>query len=260
MSSNKEIQFKIREIGRVFLKPPDEKKGETTIDIIQKIRDNPKLEILKIAILASPKNKESKTIDYGQIKLKFSSQTFEIPKITHKLIDNYTETELINDLTELKRDMDYKYNIDLRFYIDYLLLLDKGFVNKAYIIIEFKKMDDINPQSEVGIIIYPESKPLDVAKLFRAEFDKKKEHWKKTKKGKIENISLHYNDRNHDYEFVEAQFVASYTRNLFNSDICEVRECTVKEYTKPTKVYEPFEQGTCRCGNKSKYLLELEGD
>ena len=258
MSSNKgKTKFKIREIGRVFLKPPDEKKGETIINIIEKIQDNPRLNLLKIAILASPRNKETQTLQYGQIKLKLSSQTFELPKLIHKICNDYSETDLINDLNDLKRDTDYKYNIDLRFYIDYLQLLDKGDLsNNAYVIVEFKKMDEINPQSEVGITIYPESKPLDVAKLYRAEWDKRREIWKKTKKNKIDNISLNYEN----HEFVEAKFVASYTRNLFKSEVCEVRECTMKEYIRPEKVYEPFEQGTCKIGNKSKYLLELEGD
>lgn len=254
MSSHKsEIKF----VGRVYLVPPKTESEETIIDILKKIKYHPRLETVRVAILASPKSKKQETFSYGKVKIK-TSDDCSLPRTVYKITDKYSEDDLIDDLERMKKDVDYKHNVDLRYYIDEIDIIDKGdIINKAEIYVVFKKIDEIeNPNSPIAIEIAPETMPLDVSMLFRQPEWKKtinketKEEvwmWKKTKKNKIENISLH----NKGTEFVEPQYVHSHTRNLFDSDICKIRECQMEKSW--SAEWTPVKGGMCKEGDKDNY-------
>ncbi len=248
--------YKIVNVKRVCLKPIDDKKGETILDRLKPIYENPKLEFVRIGILAGAKDENPKFDTYEEVKIRiaFSSKNprtlYGICEDSNKMKNTkkITWTEMHRLINGLEKGI--KEHPELRFYIDYLLILDKGTVpNNAYVIIECKKIDGVASDSPVGIMLHPEIKPVDVITLYSIDIKKnwdKRGFWVKHKTDKIENIYKNYKD----YSFAEAKWVKTHTRNLFYSDVFMVRGCDAKEYILPTKVYESLPDGKCYVVNK----------
>lgn len=249
---------KIVNVKRVCLKPIGEK--ETILDRIKSINKNMDLEIVRIGILAGPKDTDATFDEYEGVKIRtsFSSKN---PRTMYNICENsenmnntkkITWTEKSRLVSGLEKGM--KEHPELRFYIDYLLIIDRGNTSTpGYVMVECKKLSNVAPDSPVGIMLSPEVKPVDVIILYRinieVNFDKRG-FWKKHKTDEIPDIYKKFKN----YSFVEAKWVKTHAGSLFDSDAFIVRGCDAKEYIIPTKTYEALPDGKCYVVDKNSDL------
>lgn len=249
----KSKDYKIVNKKGICLRPPIESRGETIVNRISSIKEQEHVEVVRIGILAGPKDDNPKFEKYdGGVKIKTAftaknPQTKyciclepEIMKSTSKLTWT-TIDELINGLKN-----GIKQHPELRFYIYYLLILDKGTEpNFPHVICKFEKVFEFAADSDVGRMYSPEKKSLDLRAIYsNPKWVEKGGYWKKRKKDLIPDIYLNLPITGTKY--VEAIWAKNHAHNLsYLKDVFMVRACDLKERTVPKKIYEPLPEGKC---------------
>lgn len=255
----KSLDYKVVNKRGICLRPPVHKKGENILKKINPIIEHERLELVRIGILATPRFDAPKIETYeGVVKVKeaLSSQNPQAlyciclePSVMKKISKRkprYVWTT-INDLI-IGYEKAIRDHPELRFYIYYLLLLDKGArPNFARVMCEFTKIFPAAPDSEVGMMYAPEKKTLDLKAIYRnPEWIKieKGGYWVKHKRDLIPNIYV--NLPIEGVEYVEALYAKGHAHNLTHlREVFMVRGCDLKERIKRKKEYEALENGKC---------------
>jgi len=251
--------YKVVNKKGICLRPPIESKGETILNKIISIKEHEHLEIIRIGILAGPKDKSPEIEDYeGGVKIK-TALTAKNPQTTYcicldpnimKSTSIFTWTAIDELIKGLKDGI--KKHPELRFYIYFLSVLDKGTApNFPHVICEFRKVFEFAADSEVGMMYAPEKKSLDLRTIYRnPEWVEKGGYWKKHKRDLIPDIYTNLPITGTKY--VEADWAKNHAHNLtYLKEVFMVRACDLKEWTVPKKVYEPLPEGKC-------YAVDIE--
>lgn len=239
----------------ICLRPPIESKGETILDRIIPIREHKDTKLVRIQILAGAKDDAPEIEKYkGGVRIRTSltsrnPQTMYCICMNPKIMKNtskFTWTTIDDLINGLKDGI--KNHPELRFYITYLEILDEGTEpNYPYTICEFKKVFEFAADSEIGIMYSPEKKSLDLTAIYRnPEWidDEKGGYWKKHRKDLIPDIYLNLPISGAKY--VEADWAKRHAHNLsYLKEVFMVRACDLKEFTVPSKVYQPLPEGKC---------------
>ncbi len=207
--------------------------------------------LLKTTFESSAKQTKSTTVCFGKgdrVKLALSESSIAIPKQVHTLTDKYTITDLIDGIDALeiyaiRNEPTYTFDA----YPVSLTLLDKGGLNKALHIVEFKKVRKIDPKSPVAELLGSIHMPIDLVSIYKAEHNLKMNKRKEIVPYKKVDI---IRDINGEQKFVDADDVYRYTRHLYASDFCKVTTCEVGLETRETKEIIPIEGGSCSIGKK----------
>jgi len=245
--------YEIKNKKGICLRPPSER--ETIMNRLVPIINNKYTEIIRIQVLAGPKD-DSPTIENyeGGVKIRTTitsknPQTMYCICLNPKSMKNTkkltwtTIEKLIEGLTE-----GIQKHPELRFYITYLEILDKGTEpNFPHVVCVFKKIFEFAADSEVGLIYAPEKKSLDLEAIYRnPEWidESKGGYWKKHRKDLIPDIYLNLPIAGAKY--VEADWAKRHAHNLvYLTTVFMVRACDLKEWTLPRKIYEPLPDGKC---------------
>lgn len=232
------------------------------------IIEHKQLELIRVGILANPRDSNPEITKYsGIVKIKTSLTTAskriiycicsnpEKKKNSKKLTWTTTE-ELIKGLEEA-----IVKHPELGFYLDYLLILDKGdTVNKSYVITEFKKVDSVSKESDMGKQLAPEFKPLDAILLYKTTVknnwisEDKGGYWIKHSSDIISDVYLNYRD----YSFVNAKFMLSHTRNIIDLDnVFMIRGCDAWKTIEPMEVITTDPNGLCYEISKEELIKRL---
>lgn len=245
--------YKVVNKRGICLRPPTESKGETILNRIISIKEHKNLKIIRIGILAGPKDDSPEIEKYeGGVRIK-TALTAKNPQTMYcicldskvmKSTSKFTWTT-IDELIKGLKDV-IKKHPELRFYIYSLSILDKGTEpNFPHVICEFRKVFEFAANSEVGMMYAPEKKSLDLRAIYRnPEWVEKGGYWKKHKRDLIPNIYLNLPITGDKY--VEADWAKNHAHNLtYLKGVFMVRACDLKERTIPQKVYEPLPEGKC---------------
>jgi len=258
--------FKIVNKRGICFRPPDTSIVNAHIknvaESLKLIHDHKYMEVVRVGIIAGSKDRrpEKKTYN-GGVVIKVAL-TEENPKTLYCICQNpsvmskpsratkFTWTtfeDLYNGLVSAMKEYP-----DLRFYLYYLEVLDKGSPPSfPHVIAEFRKVFEFDKDSEVANVYHPEKKSLDLKAVYRnPEFvvneDKKGKggYWKKHKIDLIPNIYLHLPIQKTEY--VEAEWAKNHCHNLvYLKEVFMVRGCDLKESIVPQKVYQALESGKC---------------
>ncbi|KKL88658.1 hypothetical protein LCGC14_1922480 [marine sediment metagenome] len=247
--------YKIKNKKGICLRPPIYSKGESIINRILPITENKNTEIVRIQVLAGAKDYNPEIEKYnGGVRIK-TSITYKNPQTMYCICLNpevmsntgkFTWTiieDLISGLTD-----GIKNHPELRFYITYLEIIDKGTEpNFPHTICLFRKIFTFAAESEVGMKYAPEKKSLDLEAIYRnPEWidETKGGYWKKHRNNLIPDIYLNLPIAGAKY--VEAGWAKRHAHNLtYLKDVFMVRACDLKEYTVPSKVYQALPEGKC---------------
>jgi len=237
----------------ICLRPPNWSKGETILNRIKPIVEHKQLDIVRIGILAGAKDDNPEIEKYeGGVKIRTAlyaenPQTkYSIcldPEIMQKKPSKFTWTKIDDLIHGLEHGI--KRHPELRFYINYLLILDKGTEpNFPHVSCEFNKIFEFAADSQVGIMYAPEKKSLDLEAIFRnPEWIDKGGYWKKHKRDLIPNI---YTNLPVNAKYVEAQWAKNHAHNLTHlKKVFMVRACDLLEQIIEKKQYEPLADGKC---------------
>ncbi len=237
-------------IRRVMIKPPNKRISELglegidalqydAINIIEDIVEKEKLNILRVTILSSPKGIEPRLRQIGEGKCEIEiAEVVRVPKRSHKITEDYTERDLLDDLKETKTILEEEYpEYNVKMYIESMELLDKGSApNYPHTIIVFNKTDTVNPDSEIGKFLGNETMPLDLVGIHKAIWNKKKNMYKK---------SVPIIEMSDDVPFVRAREVFRYTRNVYDSDFIMIRKCEVRKEIKTIPIFTVLSDALC---------------
>jgi len=208
------------------------------------------IEILRIGFEGSLQTKNFTEMGFGKGKKVIIKQTgtgMSIPRKILKISDSYTIEDLINAFDELEDYLiSHKHNYTLDIYPVKLTLVDKGFSpNYAQHIVVFEKRRNVDKNSEVGHMLKgAQYMPLDAVKLFKAKYNIKKEKYEKT--GIPSIIADKMNQYDTESQFIDADDVKNYTRNLYDSEFTIRTNCIVGKETKVFAKFTTIPGGTCK--------------
>ncbi|MFX1310054.1 MAG: hypothetical protein ACFE8C_10190 [Promethearchaeota archaeon] len=230
-----------KNIERISIDPHLSKSVLDLLYKIRKIEKNGNIKLLQVEFEGSYQSNGKIRKGYGKYKkleVEYDDFGVKVPKKSIKLSDDYTIEDLIEAFEEFEKDLlDKNHNYKLDAYPNTLTILDKGsMTNRAYHLVEFKKVRKINKESPVAKILETIQMPLDLVAIYKAGISKKT--GKYIRKGVIRNIDG-------TRKFVDADDVNRYTRNIYNSEFTKRTKCEVGIETKETKVIIPIEGGYC---------------
>jgi len=246
-------EYRIVNKKGICLRPPNDSIDETILDRVVPIYEHELLEIIRIGILATPRFQEPNIKRYnGGVKIKtaFSSQN---PQTLYCICLYPSAMKNTRKFTWVKMEdlilgfeNAIRENPELRFYIYYLLMLDKGTEpNFPHVTCEFKKTFPFATGSQVGLMYAPEKKSLDLMAIYRnPEWVEEGGYWKKHGRGLIQDI--YTNLPIIGTKYVEADWVKNHAHNLsYLRDVFMVRACDLRARILEREVYDPLPEGKC---------------
>lgn len=244
------------EWNRVSIKPVLSNNVKNLVEII---RDFEGVELLRIEFECTSKGEGISRKGYGKeekVKVEFTESSMRIPKQTHKITPNYTIHDLLFAFRDIESEIlekDNTFTFD-GIYPNSLMIFDKGSApNFAEHIVVFNKVRKINPKSDVGKILNTIHMPIDLIEVSKAKLREKfdvgenRDRISYKRAGKIRDID------DSEIEFIDADDVKKYTRNIYDSEFTDKTSCIVGVETKETKKVVPIEGGSCKIVPKYKY-------
>lgn len=236
------------EVERVTINPK-----LSLTELLQKLKDAQKrkeIEILTVGFEGSLQNINFTEMGFGKEKRVTIKQTgtgMSIPRKILKINDSYTVEDLIqafNDLEDYLIKNKHDYNLDI--YPVKLSLVDNGSSpNYPQNILIFEKRRKVDKNSEVGSLLKgAQYMPLDAVKLFKTKYNAKKRKYEKLGIPTVISDSMKKYD--YDSQFIHADHVKNYTRNIYDSEFTIRTNCIVGKETKIFAKFTAIPGGTCK--------------
>jgi len=236
------------EVERITINP--ELSINELLHIMNESKKRKEIEILKIGFEGSLQTKNFTEMGFGKGKKVVIKQTgtgMSIPRKVLIISTSYSIQDLSNAFNELEDYLiSHKHNYSLDIYPVKLTLVDKGSTpNYAQHIIVFEKRRKVDKNSEVGFMLKgAQYMPLDAVKLFKAKYNRKKGKYEKT--GIPSIITEKMKNYDPDSQFIDADDVKNYTRNIYDSNFTIRTNCIVGKETKIFAKFTTIPGGTCK--------------
>ena len=220
------------------------------LNVMNESKKRKEIEILKIGFEGSLQTQTFKEMGFGKEKKVVIKQTgtgMSIPRKVLRINSSYTIEDLINAFNELEDYLiSYKHDYSLDIYPVKLSLIDKGCApNYAQHIVVFEKRRKVDKNSEVGSMLKgAQYMPLDAVKLFKAKYNGKKNKYEKIGIPSVITEKMkHYDSKS---QFIDADNIKNYTRNLYESEFTIRTNCIVGKETKVFAKFTTIPGGTCK--------------
>lgn len=236
------------EVERITINP--ELSLNELLFVMNKSKKMKEIEILKIGFEGSLQTQTLKEMGFGKEKKVVIKQTgtgMSVPKKVLRIDSSYTIEDLIDAFNELEDYLiSHKHNYALDIYPVKLSLVDKGCApNYAQHIVVFEKRRKVDKNSEVGSMLKgAQYMPLDAVKLFKAKYNGKKNKYEKI--GIPSVISEKMKQYDSKSQFIDADNIKNYTRNLYESEFTIRTNCIVGKETKVFAKFTTIPGGTCK--------------
>jgi len=220
------------------------------LQLMNESKERKEIEILRIGFEGSLQTKNFTEMGFGKDKKVVIKQTgtgMSIPRKILKISNSYTIEDLINAFDELEDYLiSHKHDYTLDIYPVKLTLVEKGSSpNYAQHIVVFEKRRKVDKTSEVGYLLKgAQYMPLDAVKLFKAKYNSKKEKYEKTGIPTIIADKMSHYDA--ESQFIDADDIKNYTRNLYDSEFTIRTNCIVGKETKVFAKFTTIPGGTCK--------------
>jgi len=240
------------EVERITINP--EFNLTELLNLINESQKRKEVEILKIGFEGSLQTTAFSEMGFGKGKKVVIKQTgtgMSVPRKILMITDSYTINNLIDAFNELENYLiSHKHDYMLDIYPVKLTLVDKGTAPYyAQHIVVFEKRRKVDKNSEVGSMLKgAQYMPLDAVKLFKTKYNGKKEKYEKI--GILSVIAekmKHYDSKS---QFIDADDIKNYTRNLYESEFTIRTNCTVGKETKVFAKFTTIPGGTCKIVQK----------
>ena len=220
------------------------------LNAIKNSKNRKEIEILKVGFEGSLQTQTFKEMGFGKDKKVVIKQTgngMSIPRKILRINSAYTIEDLIDAFDELEDYLiSHKHDYSLDNYPVKLTLIDKGSVpNYPQHIVVFEKRRKVDKDSQVGSMLKgAQYMPLDAVKLYKAKYDVKKEKYEKIGiPSVIVEKMNHYDSKS---QFIDADDIKNYTRNLYESEFTIRTNCIVGKETKVFAKFTTVPGGTCK--------------
>ncbi len=236
------------EVERITINP--ELSLNELLLVMNKSKKMKEIEILKIGFEGSLQAQTFKEMGFGKEKKVVIKQTgtgMSIPRKVLRIDSSYNIEDLIDAFNELEDYLiSHKHNYSLDIYPVKISLVDKGNApNYAQHIVVFEKRRGVDKNSEVGIMLKgAQYMPLDAVKLFKAKYNVKKNKYEKIGIPSVITEKMkHYDSKS---QFIDADDIKNYTRNLYESEFTIRTNCIVGKETKVFAKFTTIPEGICK--------------
>ena len=236
------------EVERITINP--ELDLNKLLYLINESRKRKEIELLKIGFEGSLQNTTFSEMGFGKGKkvvIKQAGTGMSVPRKILRFIDSYTINDLIDAFNELENYLiSHKHDYSLDIYPVKLTLVDKGHSpNYPQHIVVFEKRRKVDKDSEVGSMLKgAQYMPLDAVKLYKAKYNAKKEKYEKIGiPSVIAEKMRHYDSKS---QFIDADNIKNYTRNLYESEFTIRTNCIVGKETKVFAKFITIPGGICK--------------
>ena len=236
------------EVERITINP--ELSLNELLCVMNKSKKMKEIEILKIGFEGSLQAQAFKEMGFGKEKKVVIKQTgtgMSIPRKVLRIDSSYYIEDLIDAFNELEDYLiSHKHNYSLDIYPVKISLVDKGSApNYAQNIVVFEKRRGVDKNSEVGIMLKgAQYMPLDAVKLFKAKYNVKKNKYEKIGIPSVITEKMkHYDSKS---QFIDADDIKNYTRNLYESEFTIRTNCVVGKETKVFAKFTTIPDGSCK--------------
>ncbi|MFW9874943.1 MAG: hypothetical protein ACFFG0_17690, partial [Candidatus Thorarchaeota archaeon] len=220
------------------------------LSVMNESKKRKEIEILKIGFEGSLQTTNFTEMGFGKgkkVTIKQTGTGMSIPRKVLKITHSYTIEDLIDAFNELEDYLiSHKHDYTLDIYPVKLSLVDRGTApNYAQHIVVFEKRRKVDKNSEVGSMLKgAQYMPLDAVKLFKTKYNGKKNKYEKTGIPSVITEKMkHYDSKS---QFIDADNIKNYTRNLYESEFTIRTNCIVGKETKVFAKFTTIPGGTCK--------------